>query len=606
MLAIAVLIALVPAAHAQQAPCTKTWDGPASGPWATAASWQPDGVPGTADVVCAGAGTAITFTTATSVAAIRSQGSLIGSGSSSTLTLTSPTEPSSLAAFTMVRTTAHDAPLEVGSFVWDGGPLNGAGTLTVTGSTHFKGDSSSLTLGAGHGLVTAGTGIHDATMTMGLGATWTNSAAIGFASGSVGASAGVPRPVLTNAASGSFTRSSGTSTISITPLIENDGVISAAQGLGRFSINDGAPAASSGLFEGVILSAEPAAPLRLAQGAAINRVRLDGDVVLPPGGTVAMTDVTPFGGVVRGDGILILRGTIARGVGSDFGTFGSLGRPDTPLVILAEGATLTSDAALRIGSHRFEIEPGATLVLERTGANETSNWFNRGIVENRGTVRLHSGAYLPDNGTTATNGTDEGGLFINRGLVVKETNGSFDFRPQLLNDGVVQIDRGTLTARRFEQTPDGVLRFDIGGTTAGSGHGVLSAGTLRHQGRIEATLTSGFTPAAGSRFNVITAGVANRSGAFTSSALAGLTLDETQNANIGLVAPGTGPAVPGWTLPVGAAVSAPAVVAPTVTRAATRSARLKRCRRRAARLTTASARRRARIRCARAFVRDGR
>ena len=112
---------------------------------------------------------------------------------------------------------------------------------------------------------------------------------------------------------------------------------------------------------------------------------------------------------------------------------------------------------------------------------------------------------------------DESTTFYNRGLIVKQTTSNFTFDPLLVNDGVIDIQLGRITAPRYEQTPDGTLRFGIGGTGAASTYGALTSSRFNYGGRLEAVLTGGFTPAPGNRFDVISSATASRSGAFSSS-----------------------------------------------------------------------------------------
>jgi hypothetical protein len=116
----------------------------------------------------------------------------------------------------------------------------------------------------------------------------------------------------------------------------------------------------------------------------------------------------------------------------------------------------------------------------------------------------------------------------------------------------VALLRGLLDVDRFEQTPNGTLRFDIGGSST-TQYGRLSATTFLYSGRLESTLSGGFTPSAGDVFSVITA--STRSGLFHSLGLTGVTLDDGGGNTISLA----GAPVPGAKAAPSAAVVAPPV-----------------------------------------------
>lgn len=202
------------------------------------------------------------------------------------------------------------------------------------------------------------------------------------------------------------------------------------------------------------------------------------------------------------------------------------------VVELPADATLLWTAANALGARRFETA-GRVTVTE-TGLGRPPDVIGeRTVWDNTGTIELQSGQFPVFSG-------DEAARIVNRGTIIKtgaEGNPAslFEIRPRLINDGVVEISSGTLQARRFEQTPDGTLRFDVRGTRVRTDYGQLSTTALRYSGRLETTFSKGFAPTPGQRFPVMPG--FDRSGEFASTALGGLTLDESPRGSIDLVAP---------------------------------------------------------------------
>ena len=251
---------------------------------------------------------------------------------------------------------------------------------------------------------------------------------------------------------------------------------------------------SDGRFENVFLVGEGA----VGPSAQLDTITLtDGTLHLAAGATYAAPDLTIDGGAIDGDATLITSGKLTA-------IFGELGGGGT-IVVLPATATMDWTAALGIYASRFETAGTVTVTETGLGRPETS-WGRRLVWENTGTVSLASGLFPVLAG-------DEGARFVNRGRVVKTGTGTFQFRPRLVNDGVLEIQNGTLTATRVEQSPDATLRFGI---SSASAFGRLS-GTLRYQGRLEGQLLGGYVPAAGTSFPVIQGSALD--GAFSSFSL---------------------------------------------------------------------------------------
>jgi hypothetical protein len=510
------VLALAAPAGAVQSPCTKTWSGPATGTWNTPGNWTPSGVPGAADVVCIGPGTDTTANATSTVTGLRSEGIV---RVTTALTLSSATEESVVEDLRLGSGLAGAGDLDVDTLTWTSGTMSGAGTTTVREQHTISGGS----VGDGRSLVTEGTGTWTGAPAGSGAAVWTNRADITYGPGDLNATlVGGVRPLFVNEAGGSVTRTTGTGNYNIEWRLDNDGSFARVDdvAVGNVYVDHPGPGTNTGTFEGVILSGSG---FELAQGAQLDRVVISGDVETT-GGTYPFDDSQLAGGYVTGPGTVTLGGHFQA-------SYGRIGSPGS-IVILPAGATMQWTNSFGIYAGRFE--NAGTLTIEATGANQVQTWGNRTVWENTGTVRLQSGRFR--NAPASQSVIDESVLFINRGLLVKETTATFTFDPVLLNDGVVDIQLGRITAQRYEQTPDGTLRFGIGGTSA-SAFGALTATRFNYGGRLEAVLTGGFTPAQDNRFAVITSSAASRSGAFSSTSLAGLTLDESQAGDIGLVQP---------------------------------------------------------------------
>jgi hypothetical protein len=537
-------------AQAQAAPCTKTWADPAlpssAGGWNTPTKWSPEGLPGPTDVVCiTGTSTEATHVdTNFTVAAVHSTRPVRVAGGE--LTLADPSETSTFSELRMGGSIHGSSDIRVAKLVWSSGTMDGpGGTTTVTERFETNGAAS---LSGGRQFITEGTGSLYGSV-YGVGSVrWTNRAAItllnGFIEGSDGGDGTVP--VFHNEAGASVTKDTnaedhGIYESWITFALDNDGVIARVDGprVGRFWPMRGS-GVSTGHFENLLLNGDQE-EFRLGQGATLKKVYITGYVRLPEGGTTEMTDVTIVGRAITGRATLILKGH-TNAIAGDLCGGGTT-------VIQPAGATLEWSQAIGIRCKRIETA-GTVKIIGSGSGGQVGIWGQRTVWVNTGTIEL-VGGYL------SVNPGDEAARLINRGLLLKTGGGGFEFRPRIVNDGVIDIQAGRLTATRLEQTPDSTLRLGL--TGAGS-YGALTVTELRHGGRLEATPLWGDTPpAANTRFNVITS--SNRSGAFASTALSGLRLDESLSTTIGLVAPAAAePAAPAAAAKAPAVATAPLLV----------------------------------------------
>ena len=410
-------------------------------------------------------------------------------------------------------------PLTTATFAWRGGAFYGTGTTTVTGSLDLVGGYSYPILGDGRRLVTQGPSTWSGGFGLYGAAVWTNSGNVTITGGGMDGTvvAGV-RPQFLN--TGTIKRATGDYSFGGVA-IDNDGVMEATATANDFAISYGT-GVSNGQFVGLDLSA---ANFEVGPSASMDRVIVRAGLTLPEVDAFEISNLTVAGGNVQGRTTLTLRGHF-------WAYYGSLGTGGMT-VILPTGADMEWTAAFGLYAKRFESYGDVTVTETGLGRPDTT-WGLRTVWENFGKVTLVSGLF-------PTRAGDEAARFVNHGTITKTTTGTITIRPVIVNDGVIDIQRGQITATRYEQTPDGTLRFDIGGTAA-SAFGKLSASSFLYSGRLEATLTAGYTPAATNRFNVITAATGVRSGLFHSASLSGLNLDETATSNIGLVKP-SAPAV---------------------------------------------------------------
>lgn len=560
LIAAVTVLALAPAAASAQAPCTKTY---VSGAWNAATSWSPTGLPGAGDVVCIGpAATELVANATVDVRAIRSERPLRNTAA---MTLNDPAEPSTFTALTTGAAFTAAADIEAGSvtitsatsiagdvvadavriqsaftlggdletttlthvsglmsgdgdvraetMVWNGGQLAGAGTTTVSSRHEFLGNLSGLQLRSGRKLVTHGTGLWSGNMTAFGEAVWTNHAAVTITGGSLGGTVeNGARPELRNAPGGAIVRAAGNYSMSGVA-VDNDGLIEATAN--AITINQAA-GVSSGRFVGISLAAEP---LRVGADAVIERMSVSGVLILPDDTTFEIADLTISGGEILGRTTLVLRGHF-------WAYYGQVGAGGMTM-ILPTGATMEWTHAFGLYAKRFESYGDVTVTETGLGRPNTT-WGSRTVWENFGRITLVSGLFptLPD---------DEAARIVNHGTITKTGTGTITIRPVIVNDGVVDIQRGQITATRFEQSSNGTLRFDIGGT-GNNEFGRLSAGAFLYSGRLEATRPAGFTPAPGTRWTVVAATQANRSGLFHAVATPGFALDEAAASGLALVA----------------------------------------------------------------------
>jgi hypothetical protein len=529
LLVLLVLVVLPASASAADAPCTRTWAGGDTGGWNTAANWAPAGVPGPTDVVCIPtAGTSTTVNTPLTVRAVRSERPLL---LTQTLTVDDAAETSTATALTLgTADLLGTGDWAIGALTWNhGGVIAGPGTLTVTGSASVP--AGSVVIGDGRTVIFQGPSVVDTDITFSGTATFVNRGAM---TGTLGDSWSAPAadggtPVLVNDTGASMTKTGGAGNANVgTGILRvlNLGTFEDSQPevSGYLSIDNGVPTPgvpSTGVFRNIRMSG----PQELGPGVVLDGVRFDsgGDTTYPYDEPLTITGGAWEGASTTFDAPITLAGTIRFWYG----------RITAPRVTQPAGGSINQEASVVVDAPRVEI--GGTFGIEGTGCGSPVNVGRRAVWEVTGTLTLLTASCTLFN--VSESPADEAARIVNRGTLVKQGTGTATVEPVLVNDGLLDIRSGTLSARRFEQTPDGTLRFGVNGATAGSGYGVLSTTALRYSGRLEAVLGGGYVPAPLARHNVLASTLANRSGLFHATSLAGLTLDESAAANIGLVAP---------------------------------------------------------------------
>ncbi|MGB3952953.1 MAG: hypothetical protein WBK99_07465, partial [Solirubrobacterales bacterium] len=243
------------------------------------------------------------------------------------------------------------------------------------------------------------------------------------------------------------------------------------------------------------------AVIRYSSGvSSISSLRASKPVVLT-GGELSVTDVTEAssttdltinGGLLGGAGDITVSGRLTW-------TGGRMGGSGTTLV--------SPGAALQIaGTSSFPPVMSDTRVLYNQGAGVWSS----GSVLARGTSAtqpafVNSGSFeIAANGGFARWFGNENPRFVNTGSVTKTAAASSAIGWSLENDGSIDVQAGSLDAGPYAQTSDGEVRFELRGTNPGADFGRLSVGgTAKLSGRLTVATAGGFSPVAGSTFEVL-------------------------------------------------------------------------------------------------------
>ncbi|MBX3747102.1 MAG: Ig-like domain-containing protein [Verrucomicrobiae bacterium] len=186
------------------------------------------------------------------------------------------------------------------------------------------------------------------------------------------------------------------------------------------------------------------------------------------------------------------------------------------------GTLTTSGATSRLSGTDARLEgPGVLLnvgTLSRGALWSAARIENAGLFLQVGTARPRMGGLfqnLPGGTYSITNasGTLAGvpvpppGQFDNQGLFLKSSTANATLPTAITNRGTLRIEGGRLTfTESLHQTSEGTLAVEIGGTTAGSGHGQCTVnGTATLDGTLPLEFREGYIPALGDTFAILTA-----------------------------------------------------------------------------------------------------
>ena len=486
--------------RADAASCTISWVGttvtePDS--WHTAGNWDVNRVPASGDHVCladVAITDRITFTTGvTEVASVEGTEALTISGG--TLNLTDAAEGSSLSSLAFSGgTLGGTATLTIpagGSFTWNGGTLAGDGSAATTSDATVIAPGATATLGTGVTKVLSGgrSLSNQGTLTHAAGLLHLTEAATVTNAGTYDMPADVnihpsgAGTLFTNAAGGTFTKSGGTGTTSLTVPFDNDGTLNANSGIlniaGPFANYDtGTRTLSRGTYLITATLRFPGADL-VSNAAHVELV----------GPASHLLDTSGQNGLRN------LRTNTAAGAltirdGRDLTTPGPFSTAGTVTVGAASTFISTGDYTQTVGTTSLA---ETTAKIRAVGA----------VVDIRG------------------------GTLLGIGTVEPVLRNAADVRPGL-SPGVLT------TSGSFGQTPFGRSTIEIAGPSVGTGHDQLAVtGAVNLDGTLAVTALPGFTPTAGDSFTVMT--FASRSGEFatvTGTELGGgLFLDVQYNPN---------------------------------------------------------------------------
>ncbi|MEE9345953.1 MAG: hypothetical protein V3U88_10140 [Methylococcales bacterium] len=237
----------------------------------------------------------------------------------------------------------------------------------------------------------------------------------------------------------------------------------------------------------------------------VDNTIISGNAAIFNAATSVTGTLTQTGGFLQGVGDVIVTGktTLSGGV------IESIRPDDQPQAVLAAvgGLEINGSFLTVVGNRR----------LLNTGV---ANWTSGGIGLNNTLTRFENapGATfnIKENATriqgqgTLLGGTGEKGLFVNQGDVVIDL--SANRPPVLIDTGFANLGRVDLQGDRFElgdfliQFGSGSLLFDIGGASAGEFDVLNVTGSAALDGTIDITLTNLFIPDIGTTFDILIAG----------------------------------------------------------------------------------------------------
>lgn len=401
-------------------------------------------------------------------------------------------------------------------FKWSSGTMSGNGAINLLSSASFTmSGTSSKTLNSrkfNHG---------------GVG-TWTDSGAFQINSGEFNV---LPGAIFDMQTSASISDGDGTGSISA---INNAGTIRKSvvttggsitvvtfNNEGLFELQSGSIGVSS-VFNNNGTARTVAGNMAFNNGGTSGgKFRADGPgFVLFGGGTHVLVN----GSALLGTNLnYVTGGTVT--IQNDLGaerievTGGSVGGPGTLTItneLIWRAGTFNGSGLTRIlPSATLQMLSGSTKALSGGGVMDhagTGVWTGTGTFQvNHGTFNVLNGAVFDiqtDASLSDSDGSGTVGTVNNLGTIRKSVaTGTTSITVSGFNNsGVLELERGVLNLPSTSTaTPGSKLRVGLGGTTAGSGHGRLEMnGVANLTGSLEAFLTSGYQPASGAFFKVVT------------------------------------------------------------------------------------------------------
>jgi hypothetical protein len=512
---------------------TITWIG-GNGAWSTAANWDLGRVPAAGDHVVINSGT-VTFSVGTSdIACVNSTGALVISGG--TFIISDTASSSTVTSLTLSGGTLNGSgDINVtGTFTWSFGTMGGAGITVIQ-------PGAVLSLSSGSSKYLSRTLQNDGTVNFSGGTFYYSGTEITVNNNGVFDITGdvaftyysTSSAVFNNSAGATLKKTGGTGTATINAAVNNSGtgaagvIVSsgtlklAGGGIsdGRFEVGTGATLEFGGGIH--TLSYNPtvtgAGTLKVSGGeAAFNVSGTDlGAIVVSngaatfngastgagsisvSGGTATFncdaspTSLTLSGGTLNGSGDINVTGTFTW----SFGTMGGAG-----ITVIQPGAVLS-------------LSSGSSKYLSRTLQNDGTVNFSGGTFYYSGTeITVNNNGVFDITGDVAfTYYSTSSAVFNNSaGATLKKTGGTgtATINAAVNNSGTVLV--GTAGPIKmtsgYTQGASGILQFDIGGVTQGTGYNQLqvSGQAAVLDASLYINLTGGYTPSGADIFKVIT------------------------------------------------------------------------------------------------------
>lgn len=469
-------------------PTTTFWDGGGDGvSWQDAVNWSGDVLPGTTDdVVIAGAGSVTYSSGASTVQSLSTDRTLQitgGSLTTGTLQVNTAISVDSSATLTVSTSTTNQGTISSAGTLKLGATINNTGSIQITAGTTTIGKK---------------------------GSTWSNAGTIELQGGILQLAGNLSQSHLDT-----YTRTGGT--VIVFGTFTGDMNLTASTG----------SVILIGTLKDSQYSATPGVQLSIDNGAIIDNVTLNSDVVATTSSPLVRNGLTLHNAVFKLDTAVL----DFEGAQSVLGTgeFTSIGVLGSTIRSITRGATLTvgagillhgpSDLALGatntgqfVNQGTINADAAGKTVTLGKGFHNAGNvvaslgniFFSDPYTQDSGQTIVHSGSTFGF-GTTAI--TLNGGILAGDGIVKGNVTNGADVAPGIDGAGVLTI------VGNYTQSPTGRLLVDLGGDSPGEYDQLSVSGTASLAGSIVVDLQDGFVPLIGSVYNVVTS--ASRTGLFT-------------------------------------------------------------------------------------------